>query len=179
VKTTRLSSTCSAGSNLAESRSAACPRGKMPPAVKRRLATLAAVASLVLCVATIVLWVRSHTYLESFSLGYCSVATANDTMWLGVYTRRQGFYYHADPAVWADPRNEPPWRFDRGRDWYMYSVPVWLPAAIFFTLALVCARRALRRPVARGICPACGYDLRATPDRCPECGAAPAALAAR
>jgi hypothetical protein len=35
-------------------------------------------------------------------------------------------------------------------------------------------RRHARRNAAAGLCPHCAYDVRATPGRCPECGAASA-----
>jgi hypothetical protein len=52
-------------------------------------------------------------------------------------------------------------------------VPHWF---VMLLLAVAPARwvvlkRRERRNRARGLCSRCGYDLRATPDRCPECGA--------
>jgi hypothetical protein len=41
----------------------------------------------------------------------------------------------------------------------------------FRAIGLARARRARMRE-ARGLCARCGYDLRATPEHCPECGSA-------
>ena len=57
---------------------------------------------------------------------------------------------------------------------HKYGIPDYAPLAAAAALpaawTLARVRRQRRHP--RGHCPACGYDLRATPARCPECGTA-------
>jgi hypothetical protein len=45
-----------------------------------------------------------------------------------------------------------------------------LVAAVLYVAFRLRRKRRRRASFARQICPACGYDCRATPDRCPECG---------
>jgi hypothetical protein len=51
----------------------------------------------------------------------------------------------------------------------MAAFPTWRIAA------WLRRRRTERHAAAQGLCPSCGYDLRATPGRCPECGRVSAA----
>jgi len=62
---------------------------------------------------------------------------------------------------------------DGGTRWSL-GIPCWMPVLMFALLPAgqltVGLRR--RRRFNAGRCLRCGYDLRATPGRCPECGAA-------
>ena len=77
------------------------------------------------------------------------------------------------------------------RDWLRVSHPLnisqlWLTllstlayaaCGVIFIVGTFRARRAIRRS-RKGLCPACGYDIRAASDRCPECGSVLAERAA-
>ena len=76
-----------------------------------------------------------------------------------------------DPAVWAGAR-------ERGRTarWFSYGAFFWLTVlGAAPVVRFIMWRRDVRRRAQSllGYCSECGYDLRATPGRCPECGALP------
>jgi hypothetical protein len=182
----------------------------MRPAVKRRLVTLAAAASLLLCVATVAMWVRSYWVKDTLlyapgqvPLAYVVLCRSGTLIagripsfdlqqqarlehratstnlgrtpfpieerflgvgWLSMTFRSVGLIH---PSV-------------SGKYLYLIKAPIWMVFVISVPLpATWVARRRLCRGGETVRCPACGYDLRATPERCPECGAVPAATAAR
>jgi hypothetical protein len=151
------------------------------------LLNFVSVASLALCTASVILWVRSYR-----KLGPQSEADRID------FTRREPLYWiisNPGCAVLCGQQGrrwEKPLRgFDLagvrfGGLWgpgsvlWNLAVPYWMLTAAAGVLPLirlnVYRRRRLRvRRLRAGLCPACGYDLRATPGRCPECGATPGA----
>jgi hypothetical protein len=74
-------------------------------------------------------------------------------------------------------RTQPPYRYwgppPAPAAYVTARLPLWFLAALF---ALLPARQFFHpqnRELPRNRCRVCGYDLRATPDRCPECGAVP------
>jgi hypothetical protein len=140
--------------------------------VKRCLFTIFSAVSLLLFVATVVLWVRSYWVSDGVQGG-----------------GNRGSYWHARsdrgelhflrPVFVHPPPLPDTFLYRRGFVWARHgsrlvvAVPHWFVTLVAATLPaawLVRTRRGIRRR-RLGLCPACGYDVRATPERWPECGA--------
>jgi hypothetical protein len=108
----------------------------------------------------------------------CVDGLADDQRNWGKPTFRHAFAFH-DPEAWAIVSRGPmPGQFNAIR-YCSITFPHWaaaLPLAMLY--GWMCLRPWWRRRRERqlGCCANCGYDLRATPDRCPECGACTRAL---
>lgn len=80
------------------------------------------------------------------------------------FWERAGFYYRVHPG-----RTPTTLYYDAAMPLWAITVPSAIPGIIWLARRRIRQRR-LR--IGMTLCAKCGYDLRETPDRCPECGLA-------
>jgi hypothetical protein len=153
--------------------------------VKRRLFNVLAGVSLVLCVAMATIWIRSTHVADSFGWGnaknyhFIDLDSGRIVFWSGwgdgMPPPAERWHYRSMPPMFPNSGLSLTPIADYGPNYDWIGIPCWV-----FLLALMIpptrwAWHAYRRAHEIGIghCPVCNYDLRATPDRCPECGTNP------
>ena len=169
--------------------------------MKRRLFNLGGVAaalSLVLLVATAALWARSFFVIDSYLAWYADGTERALSSARGQVVFRKIWLKHpsAPTAEFRTAALSKGYRPTRSggvggffveditatamltapNRWVTIAVPYWSIALAAAVLPAMMLRRLLRVRARRqrpNLCPACGYDLRATPERCPECGTVP------
>jgi hypothetical protein len=167
-------------------------------AVRRRLFNLMTALSLLMCALSVVLW--AYSFWAALSLHRCDAgvgrAITSDSGKLVYWRDRRypdqpDFSWHLirnTPGGWGGAHLAPRSQGRLGFGWVtpQYNLQAWAPwwsLCVAFGLlpgyrlvwtAAGRTDRAIARWRARrkGLCAVCGYDLRATPDRCPQCGRA-------
>jgi hypothetical protein len=139
--------------------------------MKRRVLNALILLSLVLCLATLTIWFITGLYLE-LSHGGRRYRAASVNGYLSVEVRPDGPLNSHSLGVddWGLVVVMPI-QTDAGRG-VVVAVPLWQLTIALAAPPLVWLGHRWRRvrQQQRGHCPVCGYDLRATPERCPECG---------
>jgi hypothetical protein len=142
----------------------------------------AAVVSAVLFAAVCVLWVRSSSINDAVRWQRGGDGTI-ETWWLNVVNGRVGLSGKRVLAPGLPVGSDLSWCPTPLRQSQMFrwnpdqAFPVWHLMVYTGVLPLWWVVRrhysTLTHRRRHGLCPSCGYDLRATPDRCPECGTIP------
>ena len=149
--------------------------------MKRRLLNLLTALSLLLCAATLAAWrltLRKPIWVRACSVQHSFFWVKRETPWepaLPSASNRflvnrgfAGISFVKVEEVMSHPDH--PAGPVRRLSTNLY-VPLWgITAALALAPAAWAVRHSLARRRPPGICAVCNYDLRATPDRCPECG---------
>jgi hypothetical protein len=167
--------------------------------LRRILLNTAAALSLLLCLATAADWVNSYrgywVIRHETESGVRIIASDYGGLYLFRETAERTSPDPGPTFTYCVPRlgpfaalervfetNAERWKPVRvlsrsGKDFHEYCVIIahWVLVPPFAALPLLRFRawRRHRRRAISGMCPKCGYDLRATPERCPECGTVP------
>jgi hypothetical protein len=117
--------------------------------------------------------VERFNYFEKPGWDFVRYPTPPDGVWGEVAARdRQGGFLKR--FGFASARID--YRKDGTQVRQAFYLPHWSLVLLFTIVPALHWLPRLRRRRAPGLCAACGYDLRATPNRCPECGAVPPGL---
>jgi hypothetical protein len=152
--------------------------------------TLTAI-SLLLAIATAGLWVRSYwraaVVSQSWQHGSARGIDAEEIpTYLCVHWGFLGGRFGIEGRTEFDPQELnidvrgvtsglllPPLVFTSNGADFEVIIPGWILVPPFLVLPLVALLCTVYRSRAAGHCPACGYDMRANPVRCSECGQEP------